>query len=171
MWNIELGRKLSGPEISHAEHLRTALFYRMSAFFEDHDLLLLPTSQVLPFDIGLEYPSEVDGAEMENYLTWMASCSSVSVTGLPACSVPGGFSEGLPIGVQFIGPPRSDFFLLQAAHAFEQLSIGSGNTPPAARARLGDSCASSPSASRRRQRSGEGRPSRPAPGTMRDFSR
>jgi amidase len=121
VWNIEIGRALTALEITRAEQLRTALYYRFTAFFESYDLLLLPTSQVLPFDIDLEYPSEINGVAMGNYLEWMASCSFVSVTGLPACSVPAGFSSGLPVGVQLVGPPRADFFVLQMAHAFEQV--------------------------------------------------
>jgi amidase len=51
----------------------------------------------------------------------MKSCYYISVTGLPAISVPCGFTpEGLPVGVQIIGRHQDDFGLLQFAHAFEQ---------------------------------------------------
>ncbi|MDH3499079.1 MAG: amidase family protein, partial [Acidimicrobiia bacterium] len=47
-------------------------------------------------------------------------CTDVTVMGCPAISVPGGFTEdGLPVGLQIIGPPRDDLAVLGIAHAFE----------------------------------------------------
>jgi amidase len=131
VWNIEQGRGLTGPEVGRAERHRSTLYQRVIAFFEQYDLLVLPTSQVLPFAIELEFPSEIAGVEMTSYLDWMASCYFISLTGLPACSVPAAFSSGgLPIGVQLVGPPRADFFVLQAAHAFEQVDAMGRRRPP-----------------------------------------
>ena len=119
--NIELGRKLTGADLGRAEVLHTALFHRVREFFTTCDILLLPVSQVLPFDVGLEYPAEIAGVAMTDYLDWMRSAYLVSATGCPAASVPVGFSaSGLPIGVQIVGPHRADFAVLQAGHAFEQ---------------------------------------------------
>jgi amidase len=51
----------------------------------------------------------------------MAVCCMITVTGLPALSIPAGFnSAGLPIGVQLVGKPRGDLELLKIAHWFEQ---------------------------------------------------
>lgn len=44
----------------------------------------------------------------------------VNIAGLPAISVPGGMSEGLPVGLQFIGPQMGDGTVLKVAHAYEQ---------------------------------------------------
>ncbi len=58
---------------------------------------------------------------METYIDWMKSCYYITVTGLPAVSVPCGFTqEGLPVGLQIVGRHRDDFGVLQLAHAFEQ---------------------------------------------------
>ena len=58
---------------------------------------------------------------METYIDWMKSCYYITVTGLPAISVPAGLTEeGLPVGVQIVGRHRDDFGVLQLAHAFEQ---------------------------------------------------
>jgi amidase len=58
---------------------------------------------------------------MGSYIDWMKSCYFVSVTGLPAISVPCGFTpEGLPVGVQIVGRHRDELGVLQLAHAFEQ---------------------------------------------------
>jgi amidase len=86
---------------------------------------------VLPFGVDLEYPAEIAGVTMTDYLDWMKSAYLVSATGCPALSVPAGFSaSGLPIGVQFVGPHRADFAVLQAGHAFEQATQFARRRPP-----------------------------------------
>jgi amidase len=119
--NIAEGRRLTGADVGRAELLHTALYHRVREFFERYDLLLLPVSQVPPFEVDLEYPTEIAGVPMEGYLDWMRSAYLISATGCPALSVPGGFTpDGLPIGLQVVGPHRADFAVLQAGHAFEQ---------------------------------------------------
>jgi amidase len=129
--NVARGRQLTGADVGRAEVLHTALFHRVRAFFTAYDLLLLPVSQVLPFDVELEYPAEVAGVPMTDYLDWMQSAYLVSATGCPALSVPASFSaSGLPIGVQIVGPHRADFAVLQAGHAFEQATHVARRRPP-----------------------------------------
>jgi amidase len=63
----------------------------------------------------------------------MKSCYFVSVLGLPAISVPCGFTpEGLPVGVQIVGRYLDDFGVLQLAHAFEQATGFWRRRPPVA---------------------------------------
>ncbi|GHF75807.1 amidase [Amycolatopsis bartoniae] len=129
-WNVEEGRRLTGPDLGRAEVLRTELFQRVHEFFTRYDFLVLPVSQVPPFDAGLEYPVEIDGEPMETYLDWMRSAYFVSATGCPALAVPAGFTgAGLPVGVQIVGPHRADFAVLQAGHAFER-ATGFGERRP-----------------------------------------
>jgi amidase len=120
-WNAEMGAKLTGADLARAEIAHTKLYEQMVAFFERYDVLLAPTTQVLPFPVELEYPTEIGGVPQENYLEWMRSCTLFSATGCPALSVPGGFTDdGLPVGLQIIGAPRADRRVLEAGHAFEQ---------------------------------------------------
>ena len=129
-WNAELGAKLTGPDLARAEIAHTKLYERMVAFFEQYDVLLAPTTQVLPFPVEIEYPTEIAGVHQDNYLEWMRSCTVISATGCPALSVPGGFTvDGLPVGLQIIGPPRADRRVLEAGHAFEQ-ATGFGRRRP-----------------------------------------
>ena len=121
IWNTEAGEKLSGPQIGQAEIKRTALYHRMREFMEVYEYLILPVSQVPPFDVKQQYITEINGIKMETYLDWMRSCYYISVTGHPAISVPCGFTpEGLPVGVQIVGRHQDDWGVLQLAHAFEQ---------------------------------------------------
>jgi len=67
---------------------------------------------------------------MLTYLDWMASAYLISATGLPAISVPAGFTpRGLPVGLQLVAGRRQDWPLLAVAHAFE-FATGYGRTPP-----------------------------------------
>jgi amidase len=120
-WNVEQGLKLSGPDISRAQAERGRLFQRVRAFFEQYDYMLLPVSQVVPFPIETEWVQEIKGQTMDTYIDWMMSCSVITLTAHPAISVPCGFTpEGLPVGVQIVGPYRREMDLLRFAFAFEQ---------------------------------------------------
>jgi amidase len=130
VWNIEQGANLSGPEVGRAERGRTALYHRVRTFIEDYEFLVAPVCQVAPFDVKQRYVTEINGVEMETYIDWMKSCYYVTVTGLPAISVPCGFTpEGLPVGIQIVGRHRDDLGVLQLAHAFE-LATGFGKHRP-----------------------------------------
>jgi amidase len=119
--NIEEGRRLTGADVARAEILHSALFQRMRRFYEQYDLLALPVSQVPPFPVEMEYPTEIAGVAQGSYLDWMRSAYLISSFGHPAISVPAGFTpDGLPVGLQLVGAHRGEAALLQAAHAFEQ---------------------------------------------------
>jgi amidase len=121
IWNVERGRRLTGPDLARAEGLHTQIFERVRTFFETHEFLLAPVNQVPPFDLEIEYPTNINGVEMSTYIDWMQSCSFITVTGHPAISVPAGFTEdGLPVGLQIIGRHRDEVGVLQTAYAFEQ---------------------------------------------------
>jgi amidase len=119
-WNIQRGLELTTADLSRATVLRAALAERVSAFFDDVDVLACPVSQVVPFDVTLDWVHEINGQPLHTYLDWMASAYLISTTGLPAISVPAGFTAaGLPVGLQLIGRRRADWDLLAVAHAFE----------------------------------------------------
>ncbi|HHX65801.1 MAG TPA: amidase [Chloroflexi bacterium] len=121
IWNVEQGRALTGPEIARAEIARTMLYQRLNRFMQRYEFLILPVTQVPPFDVKQRYVTEINGVEMETYIDWMRSCYYVSVTGHPAISVPCGFTpEGLPVGIQIVGRHHDDWGVLQLAYAFQQ---------------------------------------------------
>jgi amidase len=131
VWNIEEGARLSGPEVGWAERKRAEIYHRTRGFMEAHEFLVLPVAQVPPFDVKLRYPTEINGEPMETYIDWMKSCYLVTVMGLPAISVPCGFTpEGLPVGIQIVGRPRDDLGVLRLAHAFEGATKFGRRGPP-----------------------------------------
>ena len=87
----------------------------------NYDFLLLPVTQVLPFPIETDWVRDINGVEMKTYIDWMMSCSLISLTEHPALSMPCGFSpDGLPVGLQIVGPARGELDVLQLGFAFEQ---------------------------------------------------
>jgi amidase len=121
VWNIEQGLGLTGADIARAAAHRAAIDERIAAFFERFDAIAMPVSQVPPFPVEQEFPTEVAGSSMHTYLDWMESCWAITITGLPAISVPCGFTgDGLPVGIQLVGRRWDDLGLLRLAHAFEQ---------------------------------------------------
>ena len=94
IWNIEQGQKLTGPDVSRAEAARAALVRRVNAFLERYEFLVLPVSQVAPFPVDVEWVKEINGVKMATYIDWMGTCYAISLTGLPAISVPCGFTPG-----------------------------------------------------------------------------
>ena len=135
IWNLEAGFALTGPQVARAEVDRTTLYHRVRSFMEHHEFMVFPVSQVPPFDVNTPYPTEIDGVQMETYIDWMKSCYYVTVTGLPAISVPCGFtSSGLPVGLQIVGRHEDELGVLQLAHAFEQATHTWKRRPPVAEA-------------------------------------
>jgi amidase len=131
IWNVEEGRKRSAEDVARAEVLRTELFHRMRRFLEKYEFLVCPVNQLPPYPIETEWPREVAGAKMGNYLDWMKSCYYITITSHPAISVPAGFTqEGLPVGIQIVGRFRDDFGVLQLAQAFESATETWKRRPP-----------------------------------------
>ena len=123
VWNIEQGLQMSIADYADSCRRHTQLFAAVDNFMSPDggfDYLACPTTQVPPFDVEVEYPTEIEGVEFETYIDWMRSCSDITVSTHPAISVPAGFTpDGLPVGLQLIGRHRADRSVLELAHAWE----------------------------------------------------
>ena len=118
--NVAFGRTVTVDDVLEAERRRAALHLEMTAFFERYDVLALPSTQVTPFPVDVEYPTAVDGVAMSDYLEWMSACCVITPTGCPAISIPAGFTAaGLPIGLQLVAPIGQERRLLEVAAAIE----------------------------------------------------
>ncbi len=120
--DIARGLALSGADLAAANAIRIDCFQRTRSFFQTHDVLICPATQVMPFPIGDGWPREIDGKSMQTYTDWIAITYVWSLLACPAIVVPVGTHEGLPFGVQIVGPPHSEHRLLQTAAWLEQLS-------------------------------------------------
>ncbi|MBO8128461.1 MAG: Asp-tRNA(Asn)/Glu-tRNA(Gln) amidotransferase subunit GatA [Peptococcaceae bacterium] len=104
--------------------VRTLIKRDFEAAFENCDVLISPTTPT---------PAFRKGEKIDDPLTMYMSdiyTLAVNLAGLPAISVPGGFRNGLPVGVQFIGKPLGEGTLLRVAYSFEQSSNYRGKRPP-----------------------------------------
>ena len=97
-----------------AQKVRTLIIQEFRKAFESCDVLATPTSPTVAFKLG----EKLDDP-LQMYLSDVYTVP-VNVAGLPAISVPCGFSHGLPVGLQLIGPPLSEQTLLRTAYAYEQ---------------------------------------------------
>ena len=97
-----------------AQQVRTLIIREFAETFEKFDALVTPTSPTVAFKSGEKMDDPV-----AMYLSDVCTIP-VNIAGLPAISVPGGMSEDLPVGLQFIGPQMGDGTVLRVAHAYEQ---------------------------------------------------
>lgn len=136
IWEIEQGLKLTGPQVFAAAKVRTAWYQELRRLFESYDFLVMPTTQVFPFEVEQHWPKEVQGQKMDTYHRWMQSVIPATMAGLPALSAPAGFSKtGLPAGIQIIGPLQADLEVLQLGHAYDLASQYSRVQSPLLQAR------------------------------------
>ena len=106
-----------------AQRARTLIRQDFDRVFQDVDALVTPTSPVTAFKIG-----EKTGDPVQMYLIDVCTLP-VNIAGLPGLSVPCGFSAGLPVGMQFIGPHFSEETLLRTARAYEAATEWSSARP------------------------------------------
>ncbi len=107
-----------------AQQARTLIRRDFAEVFRTVDALVTPTSPVVAFPVG-----EKTGDPLQMYLIDVCTLP-VNIAGLPALSVPCGFSDGLPVGMQLIGPHLSEATLLQIGHAYEQATEWHKQRPP-----------------------------------------
>jgi aspartyl-tRNA(Asn)/glutamyl-tRNA(Gln) amidotransferase subunit A len=97
-----------------AQKVRTLIRREFDQAFEKYDALVTPTSPTVPFKIG----EKVDDP-LQMYLSDVCTLP-INIAGLPAISIPAGFADGLPIGMQIIAKPFAEETILKIAYAFQQ---------------------------------------------------
>lgn len=121
---IEAGLRLTGTEVAQALQLREALYTVLAAFFRRYDLLLTPTTPVTAWPLELLAPPRIEGraATPRGHAVFTPLFNHTYV---PACSVPCGLdAQGLPVGIQVVGPRFSDAKVLALAARIEQQTEG-----------------------------------------------
>ena len=106
-----------------AQKVRTLIIRDLNAAFEKCDILATPTTHSVAFKLG-----DKSGDPLAMKLADVCTIP-VNMAGLPALSVPCGFSGGLPIGLQLIGKLLDEPTLLKAAHAYERATDWKSQTP------------------------------------------
>jgi len=130
IWEIENGQRLSAAEVHAASGARSDWYRYLCDLFSAYDFLILPSAQVFPFDVTLDWPKAISGRMMDTYHRWMEVVIGPTMAGLPVAAMPAGFGgNGLPAGIQIIGRPRADRAVLQAAAAYEARTAWLGRLP------------------------------------------
>ena len=131
VWEIESGARITDAQVEDAQARHRAFIDRIRRFYERYDFLVCAVNQVPPFDASGDWPHEIAGVPMDNYVAWMKSAYWISATYGPAISVPAGFTEdGLPVGIQIAGAIGNDAGVLQIARAFERATRVGERRPP-----------------------------------------
>lgn len=107
-----------------AQQVRTLIRQEFIEAFSKFDVLVTPTSPTVAFEVGAKMDDP-----LQMYLADICTIP-VNIAGLPGISVPCGMSDGLPIGLQVIGPQFGDQSVLQVAHAYEQSTNWHRSHPP-----------------------------------------
>ncbi|WP_219412893.1 amidase [Pseudonocardia nigra] len=125
----EQGARASALDYLGAMGVRNDLGIRMGEFHTRYDLLLTPAMPIPAFEAGVEVPA---GWPRKRWTSWTPFSYPFNMTQQPAASVPCGFTtarseggarngaDGLPVGLQIVGPRHADDAVLAAAHAFQQ---------------------------------------------------
>lgn len=128
--NAEFGLGLSINDVVAAELAHGELVRRVARFFERFDVLICPTVLCPPVRVEERHVPVLNGVELGDYLGWLVMTCAISATGCPVLALPCGFTgDGLPVGVQVIGPARSDDRLLAIGAYLEQVLSVSPRTP------------------------------------------
>ncbi len=122
--NIQQGRDLTADQIYDALAGKSVLYDNMVDFLQGFDVLACPVVGLPAGPVEQEFPREIDGRELTDYLDWLKFSFLSTTVGLPSISVPVGLMEGMPVGLQLIGRPRGEARLLQVARAVEHANDG-----------------------------------------------
>lgn len=123
IFEVESGMKLKAFDVTTAGQVRGAWYRSILRLFRRYDFFVLPTAQMLPFPVETVWPTEIAGRKMTTYHEWMKVVLPATMFGGPALAVPAGFGDnGLPMGLQIVGPIQAELACLKLAHAYDQAS-------------------------------------------------
>jgi amidase len=119
--NVRDGLKLSVKDTAAAENAREKVWLKFRELLSTYDFLLTPAAPVSPYPITKNFPDEIGGKKLENYIDWIAPAFLVTMTGFPAASVPAGkTASGLPVGLQIVGRRFAEPQILSLAKLVQQ---------------------------------------------------
>lgn len=125
---FELGELPSAVDYLQAQQVRRQLKQEFNKVFQEVDILAMPTLPILPNNIGDDW-ADLNGEKVDLIDNIIRFMGPGNLTGLPALTVPCGFSKGLPVGMQFMGPAFEESAILNAGYALEKTNPMNGKKP------------------------------------------
>ena len=130
---IESGARYSAADLQQAMFERTKIFRQIQGWFETCDLIVMPTltRTALPIDDDFFAPITIDGKPVDTARkAWYPYTHPFNLSGNPAVTLPCGWhSDGLPVGLQIVGPLMADAQVMRAAALFEAAQPWSHQRP------------------------------------------
>jgi aspartyl-tRNA(Asn)/glutamyl-tRNA(Gln) amidotransferase subunit A len=130
---VEAGRAASARDYLDALERRGDYARRWAEFFTGYDVLLTPSMPLPAFGTDVPSPASIDGVPVDPFFDdWCALALPANLTGCPATAVPTGLDpDGLPVGMQVMGPRGADARTLAVAAAYERLAPWADRRPGA----------------------------------------
>ncbi|MCO5090052.1 amidase [Bosea sp. (in: a-proteobacteria)] len=123
--NVEEGLGYRALDAARAMRQQTAIYQRWQHFFARYDVILSPAVTLSPRPWNELFPAMIDGKPTRSYFHWLALAYAVTIVGHPALSLPVGLDRnGMPFGLQIVGPRGGDAKVLAVAAALEAALAG-----------------------------------------------
>lgn len=137
--SIERARRTTAMDVAKAEIARTRVWQQCVGFFDRHDVLALPTTQMVGFNAEDAAPKVIEGQAIPEALDTCLSTYAITMMGWPALSIPCGFSDrGLPVGLQLVAPHGREDRLVALGLMLERELGWTSHVPPLARTAAAD---------------------------------
>lgn len=128
---VQIGEDTDALAYKRADRLRTDFYDAIEAVLAEYDLLVTPAAAVPPFEHSRNGPAEIDGEPVTNPVVDWCLTWPFNLTGHPVASIPAGFVDGLPVGLQIVGHRHADETVLAASAALERVRPWQDAYPPA----------------------------------------
>ena len=122
IWEYNKGLEINDEDIKIAYNKKNKNLIQIEEIFKKFDFIVLPSSQVFPFNKDIQYPKRINEVELDTYHRWLEVFILPSLFDLPTLSVPIGFNKnGFPMGMQIIANKGNDLKLLSFAKRYEEI--------------------------------------------------
>jgi aspartyl-tRNA(Asn)/glutamyl-tRNA(Gln) amidotransferase subunit A len=126
---MDAGKFVFATDFLKAQRLRRVLIDEVRAAFDGVDVLATPTLPLCAWDVAESHVQIAGQSEHVLHACWRYTYPW-NLTGLPALSVPCGFADGLPVGLQLCGRPFEEAAILRAGHAYQEATRWHETRPP-----------------------------------------